>query len=108
MLAPLFGNENASRVLLYIANYGDGYAAGIARTFGVPLYAVQRQLLRLEQGGIVASTMVGRTRLYRINPRYPLRKELTALLDRALRYLPEEETKRHYRQRRRPIQPGKR
>jgi hypothetical protein len=51
--------------------------------------------------------MLGRTRLYELNPRWFFYKELKALLEKALAALPAEEVKRYYRARRRPRRPGK-
>jgi hypothetical protein len=63
---------------------------------------VQKQLDKLEAGGVLASTVVGRTRLYRFNPRYPLRAELRALLDKALTFYDLELQERLLLDRRRP------
>ena len=71
MLSPLLGSENSERVLIFILKREGGYAREIARFFDVTLYAVQKQLEKLEKGGILVSRKVGRTRLYEYNPRYP-------------------------------------
>jgi hypothetical protein len=42
-LETLFGGKAATRVLLFIQNYGDGYASQIAKTFEMPLSEVQPQ-----------------------------------------------------------------
>ncbi|HNX33839.1 MAG TPA: hypothetical protein PKM57_04380 [Kiritimatiellia bacterium] len=50
------------------------------------------QLDKLENGGMLASRKVGRTRLYALNPRYAFLPELKALLDKALAfYAPQEQ-----------------
>ena len=107
MLDTLLGNKAAERVLLYLANYGQGYARQIAATHGSPLSVVQKQLARLEEGGILVSRTLGRTRLYELNPRWHFYKELRALLEKALAALPAEEVKKHYRARQRPRRAGK-
>ncbi|OIO05723.1 MAG: hypothetical protein AUJ52_13230 [Elusimicrobia bacterium CG1_02_63_36] len=107
MLSTLFGNKTAERVLLYLQNYGEGYATQIARTFGAAQSQVQKQLSRLEQGDVLVSVLEGRTRRYRLNPRWPFRKELAVLLERALASLPREEIALRYRRRTRPRRPGK-
>jgi len=43
-LIGLFGSKAAYQVLMYLENYGQGYAAEIARTFGMSLSQVQNQL----------------------------------------------------------------
>jgi DNA-binding transcriptional ArsR family regulator len=107
MLDTLFGNKTAERVLLYLANYGQGYARQIASTHGSPVSVVLKQLARLEEGGILVSRMLGRTRLYELNPRWFFYKELKALLEKALEALPAEDVKKYYRARQRPRRAGK-
>lgn len=108
MLEGLFGNATAERVLLYLEQYGDGYALGIAQTFdGMALSPVQRQLERLEAAGVLASQRKGRTRLFTWNPRFAFLTELRALLRKALRTLPENERQRYFTSRRRPRRSGK-
>ena len=36
MLEKLFGNQTVEKVLLYVANYGEGHTSGIAQTFDLP------------------------------------------------------------------------
>lgn len=106
MLA-IFGNETAARVLLYVQNYGEGHARAIAQTFGVSHSVVQKQLLRLETDGVLASQLKGRTRAFTWNPRYALRTELSALLERALSLLPSADRARWFMKRSRPRRTGK-
>ena len=56
MLAPLFGNATAEKVLLFLQNYGEGWARQIATAYDLPLLSVQRQLQRLEAGSILVTT----------------------------------------------------
>lgn len=107
MLEPLFGNKTAERVLLYLANYGQGYARDIALTFETTLSMVQKQLQKGEMAGILVSRLVGKTRVYELNPRYYFQKELLALLKKALEAMPEEETRKYFRKRQRPRRAGK-
>ena len=107
MLAALFGNATAGKVLLYLANYGEGYANGIARTFSLYPRMVHNQLLRLEAGGVLVSRDLGKTKLFSFNPRWAYRKALLSLLSQALDHLSPEEIRAHYRERRRPRRTGK-
>ena len=107
ILKNLFGNLTAERVLLFLANYGEGFAMEIARTFGSPLSMVQKQLKRLEGGGILVSQLKGKTRLYKWNPRYPFLKELLQLLNKSLESLSENDTEKYYLNRTRPRRAGK-
>ena len=88
MLEILLGSSGAEKVLLFIAAHGAGYAREISRSSGMDLYPIQRQLDRLETGGILASRTVGRTRIYAFNPSYPLLNELKRMLDKALSLSP--------------------
>lgn len=107
MLRALFGNDTAEKVLLYLLVHQDGYARQMAQAFGVAVSVVQKQLLRLERGGVVVSVTRGRTRLYQLNPEYAFAKELDALLRKALRFVPEGERAPLLPRRRRPRQSGK-
>jgi len=107
MLEKLFGNVTLEKVLFYICNYDEGYAQRISDTFGISLNMVQAQLAKLEAGGILASSLKGKTRMYTWNPRYPMLKELKSLLLRAMEYIPESEIKKYYRNRTRPRRQGK-
>ncbi|HZP88584.1 MAG TPA: hypothetical protein VFB54_17365 [Burkholderiales bacterium] len=106
-VAGIFGNETAGKVLLYVQNYGDGYARGIAQTFGLPHSVVQKQLRRMESDGVLVSQLKGKTRVFTWNPRYALRTQLSTLLERALLLIPAAERDRFLRERRRPRRTGK-
>lgn len=108
MLEGIFGNASAEKVLLYLERYEEGYATAIVRTFdGLSLHMAQRQLDRFERAGALVSSLRGRTRLYAWNPRYPFRRELRALLRKALQELPSSERERYFTERRRPRRAAK-
>ena len=107
MLKPLFESESKEKALLYLYTHGESYCGEIARAFGFYGNTVQYQLLKLESGGVLYSKLKGRVRLFGINPRYPFKKELEALLGKALSFVPEEEMDRLYRPRLRPRRTGK-
>lgn len=48
----------------------------------MPLFSVQKALAALERDGLVAARAMGRTRVYRLNPRYFALRELQRYLDR--------------------------
>ena len=107
-LETLFGGRAATRVLLFIENYSEGYASQIARTFEMPLSEVQKQLAKFEQVGILVSRMVGTSRMYTWNPRDPALNGLRQLLQNTLNYgVPKERLLKYFRQRRRPRRKGK-
>lgn len=107
MLETLFGNPTANRLLLYMHNYEQGYAAAIARTYSIPVSQVQKQLERFERGNVLVSQKQGPIRLYSWNPRYSFQKQLRALLEEAFQHMSDAEVKKYYRQRRRPRRKGK-
>src|SRR3954469_16525159 len=102
MLAALFGNKTAEKVLLYMAVNAQSYTQELADTLSLPLFAVQRQLKRLEEGGIIVAQPRGRMRFYSLNPRLPFTPDLTRLLQRALEYMPESERAQYQPRRNRP------
>jgi hypothetical protein len=79
----------------------------MAKFFDTDLYGIQKQLDKLETGGVLASYKAGRTRLYRFNPRYSFLKELRVLLEKALGFYPADEQERLRIFRRRPRRRGK-
>jgi len=68
---------------------------------------VRKQLLKLENGGIIVGRDVGNLRMFTFNPRHPLREPLGIFLEQVLTLLPEAEKERYFRQRRRPRRTGK-
>ena len=107
MLEGLVGNATVEKVLLYLEQFEQGYPSEIARIFDLPVAMVQRQLDRLERGGIVVSRLRGRTRLFEWNPSFRFRDELRALLRKTVQALPAADRKRYLSQRRRPRRAGK-
>ncbi len=107
MLEPVFGNATIVKILFAIETYGQAYPTELSRLFGIPVNGIQQQLARLENGGVVVSTLEGRTRVYRFNPRYPFLGELRALVQKAMEFLPEKEVECYYRRRTRPRRKGK-
>jgi predicted transcriptional regulator len=107
MLEPLLGSKSSEKVLIFIEALGEGYPREISRFFNLSLDPIQKQLDKLEFGGILVSFVKGRTRLYTFNPRYPFLKELKVILDKALTFYPEDERERLLMNRRRPRRRGK-
>jgi len=107
MLEPLLGSLNCERVLVFILARKEGYAREMARFFETDLDPIQKQLDKLELGGVLVSRAAGRTRLYEFNPRYAFVKELQQLLQKALSFYPAEDRERLVMVRRRPRRKGK-
>jgi predicted ArsR family transcriptional regulator len=106
-LEAVFGNRTAASVLLFLENYGSGHASRIAKTYGIPLYAVQKQLQKLESAGVLVSRKVGRTRVFEFNPRNPMTARLREFLAAELKALPNSITAKYFRERQRPRRTGK-
>ena len=107
MLEPLFESEKKERILLYLYTHGESYARDIARVFQYYINTVQNQLLNLERNGVLYSKLMGKVRLFGLNPRYPFKKELEALLEKVLKFISEEEKEKYYKPRLRPRRTGK-
>ncbi len=107
MLEPILGSLNSERVLMFVFARDEGYAREIARFYETDLYPVQKQLEKLENGGVLVSRTTGRTRLYTFNPRYPFVDELKALLEKTMTFYPGDLRERLVMSRRRPRRRGK-
>lgn len=109
MLENLFGNIVIEKVLFYLLVNDKGYASKMRRALDIPLYSVQRALMRLERGGIIVAQTEGKTVVYHFSPRYPFLDELKALLKKSYASLPEKIKDRYYQsiERTRPRRRGK-
>jgi predicted transcriptional regulator len=107
MLEPILGSISSERVLMYLLARQEGYAREIARFFDTDLDPIQKQLTKLEAGGILVSHLAGRTRLFSFNPRYPMIDELRALLEKTLEFYPDDVREPLLMNRRRPRRTGK-
>lgn len=107
MLEPILGSVNAERVLVFLIAKDEGYAREIARFFGADPDSIQKQLVKLQTGGVLTSREVGRTVTYQFNPRYAFLQELKQLVEKAFSFYPEEERERLVMSRRRPRRRGK-
>ncbi|HOY98782.1 MAG: winged helix-turn-helix domain-containing protein [Acidobacteriota bacterium] len=107
MLEALLESPVKEKLLLYLLVNEGSYPNEIARNFSFNLNAVQYQLKKLEEAGVLYSRLRGRVRLYGLDPRYPFRKELQALLQKAFDFLSDAEKDKSFIRRRRPRLPGK-
>jgi len=79
--ATLFGKtRRAVLALLYSHVEEPFYLRQIARTAGVGLGAVQRELKKLSEAGIIRRTVRGRQVYYQANPQCPVYAELKSLV----------------------------
>jgi DNA-binding transcriptional ArsR family regulator len=107
MYEVIFGNKTAYNILLFLANYEEGYASKIAKTFEISLSMAQNQLDKFETAGVLVSIKKGKTRMYSFNPRYLFKNELVQLLNKMLDSLPKNQKDKYFMQRTRPRRKGK-
>lgn len=96
MLDVLCGSKTVQKILIYLFVNGKGYGAEIQRQLSTPLTPVQKGLQRLEKGGIILSYYEGKTKLFQLNPAFPLMPELDALLKKSFTLLPPQEKKLYH------------
>ncbi len=84
-LEILFSSTARVRVLgLFLLNPGEKYyQREIERQAGQPIRAVQREVERLEEAGLLVRTPEGQRVFYCLNRDHPLLPELTALFRKA-------------------------
>ena len=107
MLEPIFDSKIKERILLTLLVRKEAYARDLSAIFKTSLSPVQNQLRKLERGGVVVSKLKGRTRLFSFNPRYPFLKELKAMLEKAVGFMPKKDKEKYYTPRLRPRRAGK-
>lgn len=97
-LESLLGNKTAERALLFIHSHGRAHAARIASSFHMPRAQVLKQLVRLEQGGILKGEYIGKARVFSISERCIFRSELQQLLEKVFLTLPPTEARPYQKQ----------
>lgn len=103
MLEVLLGSKNAERVLQFILARNSAYAREIALFYDVSPSVIKKQLEKFEIGNIIVGRNVGNIRIYELNQRNSLIKELTALLLKARsNYEPDERARLVRKDRSRP------
>ncbi|MDX9961317.1 MAG: ArsR family transcriptional regulator [Aliarcobacter sp.] len=91
MLDILFGSKNAERVLQFLLARNSAYAREIALFYDVSPSVIKKQLDKFELGSIIVGRNIGNIRIYELNQRNPIIKELSALLIKArVSYEPQE------------------
>ena len=84
-----FGGKTRTRVLVALRLLDESFPRELARVLEVPLNGVLQALRSLESDGLVAGRTRGRTRPYRINPRYFAYQDLQRFLLRLADGTPE-------------------
>jgi DNA-binding transcriptional ArsR family regulator len=78
----LFGSPLRERMLKLLVLVEPAYPRQIAALLGAHLVSVQNAVVALQDLGVVASRLVGRTRLVELDRRWYAAAELRALLER--------------------------
>lgn len=107
MLEAIFGSKCREQVLQYILANELAYATEIKKFYSIGLDPVQKQLEKLELGGVLVSQNVGKTIVFSFNPRYAFLKELISLLEKAREYYKPELKEKLLMSRKRPRRQGK-
>ena len=81
--------ESQEKILIYLMLRGSGYGKAIAEFYEISSNSVQKQLVRLEEDGVLVSHLIGKLREYQLNPRYPFLTPLKELLKSALSAYPD-------------------
>jgi DNA-binding transcriptional ArsR family regulator len=79
-LSSPFGGQARTRVLVSLRLLGSSYPRELSRILSIPVSAVSRALAGLERDALVVGRLVGRSRVYSVNPRYFARQELETYL----------------------------
>jgi len=91
ILNSLFRAESQEQILIFLFARESGYAREIADFYDIRSPAViQKQLLRLEDDGVVVGKNHGRTRMYQFNPRFVFLEPLKSMLKTTLELYPKE------------------
>ena len=107
MINELFGGETTEKCLIYLAAMEEGYPLEISKAFGSSNTQVIRTLTKLEQASIIIGKEVGRARIYSLNSRFFVAKELKALLDRVIVNMPLADQEKYFMRRKAPRKKGK-
>ena len=75
-----FGGTARTRVLLALRLLAESYPRELARVLAMPFSSVHKALASLEKDGLVAARALGRTRVFRLDPRYFAHDDLQRFL----------------------------
>ena len=88
ILKGILRAETQEQILMYLLVREKGYGKAIAEFYSASQNAVQKQLIKLEDDGVVVSRAIGKLREYELNPRYPFLQPLMSLLKAGLAAYP--------------------
>jgi DNA-binding transcriptional ArsR family regulator len=76
----LFGSTIRTDTLVAVGRLGETYPLELASVLGRRATEVRRAISSLEDAGVLSTRLRGRTRLITLNPRFPAKDALYALL----------------------------
>ena len=77
-----FGGQARTRILVALSLLGSSFPRELSRLLTAPVSAISRALCGLERDALVAGRLVGRTRVFVLNPAYFAKRELHVYLAR--------------------------
>lgn len=82
-LLPVFRSQHQAELLMWLYLHPDTEygVSDLAERLGVPLSSLHREVVRLDEAGLISSRALGRNRLIRANVAHPAAKALTQLLE---------------------------
>lgn len=80
MADKLFGSSIRTDSLVTIGRLQRTYISEIAQVLGRRVIEIQRAVASLERAGVVVTNRIGNTRIVELNPTFPAKDELYALL----------------------------
>ncbi|QGH71153.1 MarR family transcriptional regulator [Pseudactinotalea sp. HY158] len=82
-LLPVFRSQHQAELLMWLMLHPDREygVSDLATRLGVPLSTLHREVVRLDEAGLITSRTLGRNRLVRANTSHPAAPALTQLLE---------------------------
>lgn len=82
-LLPVFRSQHQAELLMWLLLHPDQEygVTDLAQRLGVPLSTLHREVVRLDEAGLIASRTLGRNRLVRANTDHPGAEPLARLLE---------------------------
>lgn len=90
-LRSLIGSATRAKILLYLSVYKETYPRELTINLKLPLFGVQTQLKKLLKGGVISVKKDANRQMFSFNPDFELKKELLALIKKAMTTLPARE-----------------
>ncbi len=107
MLEKILGSATAMKIMLHLIHYGEIYPSAVAGDYKISLSAVQKQFERFEEAGVLVSKLVGRTRVYFFNKKFPVTRPFIDLIKVYYDGLSLQDKEKIFATRRRPRRKGK-